>query len=92
MKTDCAAIELHNLFGGDASSRLTVGEVAQALYARTVYTNRVSAREAAFAVMWDYEEQGLVESRPGPRGGAGWTLTPRGAALLSGSLSTLFAG
>ncbi len=76
------AAELHNLFGGDRARRLSAADVAQDLHARSPYVNRVAAKEAAYALMWDYEALGLVEDRPGPRGGAGWGLTVKGAALL----------
>lgn len=77
------ASELRNLFGANPTTRLTAADIANDLYARSPFANRVSAREAAFALIWDYEARGLVENRPGPRGGAGWVLTPKGAALVA---------
>ena len=35
--------------------------------------------------MWDYEARALVEDSPGPRGGAGWSLSTKGAALIARS-------
>ena len=37
--------------------------------------------------MWGYEASGLVDDSPGPRGGAGWRLSAKGAALIAQSLS-----
>ena len=37
--------------------------------------------------MWGYEASGLVDDSPGPRGGAGWRLSTKGAALVAQSLS-----
>lgn len=37
--------------------------------------------------MWGYEANGLVDDSPGPRGGAGWRLSTKGAALIAQSLS-----
>jgi hypothetical protein len=33
--------------------------------------------------MWGYEASGLVDDSPGPRGGAGWRLSVKGAALIA---------
>ncbi|KTE04050.1 hypothetical protein ATE67_20420 [Sphingopyxis sp. H050] len=79
------AAELRQLFGVEAGVRLSAAAIAGALHARTVYANRVSAREAAFDLMWNYEARGLVDDCPGPRGGAGWSLSARGAALIARS-------
>lgn len=77
------AAELQQLFGVEAGVRVAAATIARELQRRTVYANRVSAREAAFDVMWDYEARGLVEDSPGPRGGAGWRLSVKGAALIA---------
>ncbi len=58
------------------------------LHERSVTANRVTARDAAFDLMWDYESRGLVDDRPGPRGGAGWALSAEGAALIARSSLT----
>ena len=79
------AADLRELFGSDAGTRLAAADVARELFKRTVYTNRVAAREAAFAVMWDYEAKGFVNDSPGQRGGAGWALSEQGAALIAAS-------
>lgn len=79
------ADELRELFGVDAGVRLSAAAIARALQRRTVYANRVTAREAAFDLMWDYEARGLVDDCPGPRGGAGWSLSAKGAALIARS-------
>ncbi len=47
----------------------------------------VSARDPTFDLMWDYEARGLVDDSPGPRGGAGWSLSSKGAALIAGTLT-----
>lgn len=62
---------------------MSVADVARRLQARSVYSNRVTAREAAFDLMWDFEARGLVDDSPGPRGGAGWALSVSGAALIA---------
>lgn len=77
------AADLLDLFGTEAGTRLTAAEVAHNLYHRSVYVNRQSARDGAFDLMWDYEARGLVEDSPGKRGGAGWKLSTKGAALIS---------
>ena len=55
---------------------------------KSLEPNRVNARDAAFDLMWDYESRGLVDDRPGPRGGAGWALSAKGAALIARSSLT----
>lgn len=79
------AAELRQFFGADAGARLTAAAIAQQLQRRTVTANRVTAREAAFDLMWNYEARGLVDDSPGPRGGAGWSLSAKGAALIARS-------
>ncbi|MBB4642694.1 hypothetical protein HNQ99_003030 [Rhizorhapis suberifaciens] len=74
--------DLRNLFGSQAGARLTLAEIARDLYKRSVLTNRQSARDAAFDLMWDYEARGYVDNSPGPRGGAGWKLSAKGASLV----------
>lgn len=81
------AAELRELFGVEAGARLSAAAVAQHLQRRTVTANRVTAREAAFNLMWDYEAVGLVDDSPGPRRGAGWSLSTKGAALIARSRS-----
>lgn len=76
------ATDLRNLFGSQSGARLTLAEIARDLYKRSVLTNRHSARDGAFDLMWDYEVRGYVENSPGPRGGAGWKLSAKGAALV----------
>ncbi len=77
------AAELRELFGADVGARRSAAAIARALGARSVATNRESAREAAYDLMWDYEARGLVDDSPGPRGGAGWRLSAKGAALVA---------
>lgn len=81
------AADLRQLFGADAGTRRSAAAIARELGQRSVRTNRVSAREAAFDLMWGYEASGLVDDSPGPRGGAGWRLSAKGAALIAQSLS-----
>ena len=81
------AADLRQLFGVDAGSRRSAADIARQLQGRTVHANRVTAREAAFDLMWEYEAGGLVDDSPGPRGGAGWRLSTKGAALVAQSLS-----
>ena len=83
------AADLRQLFGVgvDAGARRSAAAIARTLNGRRVAANRVSAREAAFDLMWDYEARGLVDDSPGPRGGAGWRLSTKGAALIAGTLS-----
>ncbi|KTD99356.1 hypothetical protein ATE68_22750 [Sphingopyxis sp. H038] len=50
---------------------------------RSVTANRVTARDAAFDLMWAYEARRLVDDSPGPRGGAGWRLSTKGATLIA---------
>lgn len=76
------AADLRNLFGPEAGARRAWADIARDLYKRRAYINRIDARERAFAVMWDYEAKGLVVNSPGPRGGAGWALSMKGAALI----------
>jgi hypothetical protein len=64
------ATELREVFGANAG-------------ARSVATHRASARDAAYDLMWDYEARGLIDDSPGPRGGAGWRLNAKGAALVA---------
>lgn len=79
------AAELRGLFGVAAGARLTAAAIAQQLQRRTVYAYCATAREAAFDLMWNYEACGLVDDCPGPRGGAGWSLSAKGAALIARS-------
>lgn len=81
------AADLRQLFGVDAGARRSAAAIARTLGERSVAANRVSAREAAFDLMWDYEARGLVDDCPGPRGGAGWSLSTKGAALVAQSIS-----
>jgi hypothetical protein len=81
------AADLRQLFGVDAGTRRSAAAIARELGQRSARTNRVSAREAAFDLMWGYEASGLVDDSPGPRGGAGWRLSAKGAALIEQSLS-----
>ena len=81
------AADLRQIFGADVGARRSAAAIARALNQRSVAANRVSAREAAFDLMWDYEARGLVDDSPGPRGGAGWQLSTKGAALVAQSLS-----
>lgn len=81
------AADLRRFFGGEAGMRLAVAEVARTIHENSVYVNRADAREAAFDLMWGYEASGLVDDSPGPRGGAGWQLSTKGAALVAQSLS-----
>lgn len=76
------AAELRNLFGAAAATRLSAAAVTRAIGSRSVYTKRSAAREAAFDLMWRFEADGYVKASPGPRDGAGWSLTERGAALV----------
>jgi hypothetical protein len=76
------AADLRNIFGAELDAQMTVAAIARQLCERSVYTNRVSAKAAAYDLMWDYEARGLVEDNPGPRGGAGWRLSPDGIALI----------
>ncbi|MGE6695018.1 hypothetical protein [Sphingobium yanoikuyae] len=76
------ATDLRNLFGSQAGSRRTLAEISRDLYKRSVLTNRQAARDGAFDLMWDYEARGYVENSPGPRGGAGWKLSTKGAVLV----------
>ena len=80
---DRVAADLRQLFGADVGTRRSAAEIARELLGRSVYTNRVAAREAAFDLMWGYEASGLVDDSPGPRGGAGWRLSAKGAALIA---------
>ena len=57
--------------------------IARVLNQRSVTANRVTARDAAFDLMWAYEARGLVDDSPGPRGGAGWRLSTKGATLIA---------
>jgi len=77
------AVRLQKLFGHDVGTRRSSGDVAGAVFQRSVFVNRQAARDEAFDLMWDYESRGLVENSPGPRGGAGWTLSEKGAALIA---------
>lgn len=77
------AADLRQLFGADPGSRRSAAAIARELGQRSVRTNRASAREAAFDLMWGYEASGLVDDSPGPRGGAGWRLSAKGAALIA---------
>lgn len=47
------AAELRELFGADVGARRSTAAIARALGARSVATNRESAREAAYDLMWD---------------------------------------
>lgn len=80
------AADLRQIFGAGAGTRRTAAAIARELGQRSVRTNRVSAREAVFDLMWGYEASGLVDDSPGPRGGAGWRLSTKGAALIARSL------
>ena len=82
------AAELRELFGVDAGARRSAAAIARTLGERSVAANRISAREAAFDLMWAYEARGLVDDSPGPRGGAGWCLSDKGAALIAGTLTS----
>ncbi|QPB24333.1 hypothetical protein [Rhizobium sp. 007] len=62
--------------------RLERGDLARDIYKRSASINRIDARERAFAAMWDYEAKGFVVNSPGSRGGAGWALSMKGAALI----------
>ena len=77
------AAELRALFGGDAGTRRSAAAIARVLNQRSVTANRVTARDAAFDLMWAYEARGLVDDSPGPRGGAGWRLSTKGATLIA---------
>lgn len=81
------AADLRQLFGADVGTRRSAAAIARELQGRSVYSNPVAAREAAFDLMWAYEASGLVDDSPGPRGGAGWRLSSKGAALVARSLS-----
>lgn len=81
------AADLRQLFGAGAGTRRSVAEIARAQQGRSVYASRVAAREVAFDLMWGYEASGLVDDSPGPRGGAGWQLSTKGAALIAQSLT-----
>lgn len=81
------AADLRQLFGVDAGARRSAAAIARALHQRSVAANRVTARDAAFDLMWEYEARGLVDDSPGPRGGAGWRLSAKGAALIAGTLT-----
>ena len=78
------AAELRELFGVKTGLRMSAAAIARNLRRRSVYSNRVTAREAVFDLMWAYEARGLVDDSPGPRGGAGWRLSAKGAALIAG--------
>lgn len=82
------AAELRQIFGVEAGGRMSAAAVTRQLQRRTIYANRVTAREAAFDLMWDFEAGGLVDDSPGPRGGAGWSLSTKGAALIARSTVT----
>lgn len=86
------AADLRRFFGGEAGTRLAVAEVARSIHENSVYVNRVGAREAAFDLMWSFEADGFVDNSPGPRGGAGWRLSAKGAALIAQSLSADLPG
>lgn len=86
------AADLRQLFGIDAGGRRSAAAIARALNQRSVAANRVSARDAAFDLMWDYEARGLVDDSPGPRGGTGWCCSDNGAAVVAQSLSGDQAG
>lgn len=81
------AADLRQLFGTDAGTRRSAAAIARELQGRSVYSSRTRAREAVFDLMWGYEARGLVEDSPGPRGGAGWSLSTEGAALIAQSLA-----
>lgn len=86
------AADLRQLFGTDAGTRRSAAAIARVLNQRSVTANRVTARDAAFDLMWVYEARGLVDDSPGPRGGAGWRLSTKGAALIAQSLSAALPG
>ena len=77
------AADLRQLFGVDAGARRSAAAIARVLNQRSVTANRVTARDAAFDLMWAYEARGLVDDSPGPRGGAGWRLSTKGATLIA---------
>ena len=77
------AADLRQFFGAHVGTRRTAAAIAREPGQRSVRTNRASAREAAFDLMWGYEASGLVDDSPGPRGGAGWRLSAKGAALIA---------
>lgn len=76
------AVALKSLFGTEPRTRVSAAEVSKALYSRTVHADHKEAREAAFALMQEFEAIGLVEDAPGDRGGVGWSLTAKGAGLI----------
>lgn len=86
------AVDLQDLFGSEAGTRRTAAQIARELYRRSVYTNRAASHAGAFDLMWEYEARGLVENSPGLRGGAGWKLSAKGAALITRTLSSRNAG
>ena len=49
------AAELRQLLGVEAGARRSAAEIARELQGRTVTANRVTARDAAFDLMWQYE-------------------------------------
>lgn len=81
------AADLRELLGVDVGARRSAAAIARALNQRSVAANRVSAREAAFDLMWDYEACRLVDDSPGPRGGAGRCLSDKRAAHVAQSFS-----
>lgn len=81
------AADLRRFFGVEAGTRLAIADVARTIHQNSVYSNRAGAREAAFEIMWEFEAGGLVDDSPGPRGGAGWSLSTKGAALIARSRS-----
>jgi hypothetical protein len=86
------AADLRQLFGVNAGARRTTAAIARALNQRSVAANRISARDVAFDLMWDYEARGLIDDSPDPRGGAGWQLSTKGGALVAQSISTNVPG
>lgn len=76
------AAELRRYFGADAGVRLTATEIGRVLPAASRWS-RLAERKAVYMVVQRFKARGYIVEVPGPRGGEGWALSDRGAALVA---------
>lgn len=74
--------ELRRYFGSEAGVRLTTAEIGRELPAASRWSRPVE-REAVEFLVGRFKASGYVVDAPGPRGGRGWALSDRGAALIA---------
>lgn len=74
-------IELERYLGREAGVRRSAAEIADQLPTLSQRTPQTSALVRDMAAGW--VAQGLAVEVPGPRGGAGWALSPAGTALIA---------